>query len=278
MKLRFGGYPTRLRRMVLGPRTPAMVWVGSGMLLIQTAEGHPMYLDAQDTSLTPSLALTGEWEPWIATALMRQIRPGMRVVDVGANCGPHALRAAHAVGPGGKVVAIDANPRMIDLMRRTFAANALHWARAIHGAVMQETGDVELGVPDEMSGSASVWIKSGEYPSTVSTISAPGGPLAQFLNGDPRVDILKIDTEGAEPLVLAGAEDVIAGNRDIKIFMEWAPAMQRGFCPPAEFLERIRTRGFHVYEIDRASRLVPRTNADLIHLDWTELLLSRTRL
>jgi hypothetical protein len=45
--------------------------------------------------------------------------------------------------------------------------------------------------------------------------------LAGRLQG--RVDIIKIDVEGAEPLVLAGARETIRGNRNLAIVMEWSP-------------------------------------------------------
>lgn len=56
-------------------------------------------------------------------AMARVLRPGMRCLDLGANVGYFTLLMADAVGPSGRVAAVEANPRLADLLGRTVDVN-----------------------------------------------------------------------------------------------------------------------------------------------------------
>lgn len=99
------------------------VYLGDGMLLSELQDGQPIYLDGSDISLTPHIARHGKWEAKITERVLADLAPGMHFVDIGANCGYYALLAARAVGETGAVTAIDANPRMAEMMRMSAAIN-----------------------------------------------------------------------------------------------------------------------------------------------------------
>jgi hypothetical protein len=85
-------------------------YLGDHTLLMQTIFGHTMYLDSRDISLTPHLLRQGCWEPDVTRFFLRIVKPGMRVVEVGANVGYYTLLACSLVGPTGRVTAFEANP------------------------------------------------------------------------------------------------------------------------------------------------------------------------
>ena len=58
-----------------------------------------------------------EWLPVDAVLAALDVRPGMRVADVGAGTGYFAIPLARAVSPGGEVLAVDVQPEMLDLLR-----------------------------------------------------------------------------------------------------------------------------------------------------------------
>ena len=64
---------------------------------------------------------------------------------------------------------------------------------------------------------------------------------------DHRIDIIKIDVEGAEPLVFRGAQQAIAANPQVKIIMEWSPGQitHAGF-DPGEFVKELDRMGLKV--------------------------------
>ena len=55
----------------------------------------------------------------------RHIKPGMRALDFGCAMGFLSLPMARAVGPEGKVVSVDVQPRMLDVLRRRAARAGL---------------------------------------------------------------------------------------------------------------------------------------------------------
>ena len=258
--------------------TPAQsVYVGENTLLAQSVHGGFLYLDARDVSLTPSIALRGNWEGGVSRVFARTVRPGMRVVDIGANCGFYALIAARRVGAGGHVLAIDANPRMIELINRTFEANTVQgWTRTVCGAVSDREGVLELGIPGGYMGSASLLVKAEGRPETITTFSAPAKTLDQWMDADLRADLIKVDCEGAEPLIWAGSRGVREANPRLTIFLEFAPPMLGHFQPPAEFLQQIRSEGFTVSTVDAVTGAVrPAADSQVLAAPWTELLLTR---
>lgn len=265
-----------LLRLALLRWRRAPIYIGDHTLLARTRYGDWLYLDSRDSSLTPTLAMTGTWEPWIADVFRGACRPGMSVVDIGCNCGFYAVLAARCVGARGRVVAIDANPRMVELTRRSVNANfQMNITRVVHGAVVDVEGDVEIGIPDDLMGSGSMTIRAGEHPQSVTTIRCPGRPLDAWIGADRRIDVLKVDTEGAEPLILRGAEALLRENRDIKVLIEFAPPMIRHFEPPLEMLRRIRALGFSVYEIAVNGRPERASDDALLQREVTELYLTR---
>ncbi len=62
-------------------------YLGDETALCRVLGRYKMFVDTSDNSLSPHLMLDGYWEMWLTEALARAIRPGMTVVDVGANLG-----------------------------------------------------------------------------------------------------------------------------------------------------------------------------------------------
>src|SRR5579871_4793090 len=71
----------------------AQTYLGDHTLLIQTVFGHVMYVDSRDLSLTPHLFRQGYWELDVTRFFLGVVKPGMRVVEVGANVGYYTLLA-----------------------------------------------------------------------------------------------------------------------------------------------------------------------------------------
>jgi hypothetical protein len=76
-----------------------MIYLGDYTALTRTIYGHKMYVDTRDVSLAPHLLLDGYWEQWITNIFRELVKPGMTVVDVGANFGYYSVLAASLVRP-----------------------------------------------------------------------------------------------------------------------------------------------------------------------------------
>jgi FkbM family methyltransferase len=178
------------------------------------------------------------------------VRPGMVVVDVGANVGLYTLHAARLVGSGGKVHSFEPTPETFQVLKDNVQVNgfleggtvALHQA-----AVTDRTGAAELRIFRDNCGQNTLFFEpQGAERVEVSTVS-----LDEALAAEPRVDVIKIDAEGAEPLVLRGMRGILHKNAGIRILIEFAPVhLRRAGVAPRDFLDEIEALGLDVRRIE----------------------------
>jgi FkbM family methyltransferase len=142
------------------------------------------------------------------------LRPGDIFLDVGANHGSYALLAARAVGPTGAVFAFEPQPRLADLLRRSFEANGFAHASVEQVACAIRAGTSRFFVPSSNSGAGGMYrMLSAAGRSTsfdVPTVSLDAHLADRLPAG--RV-VMKIDVEGAELVALRGARRLLAERR-----------------------------------------------------------------
>lgn len=268
----------RLLRYVLQPS----IAVDAHTIRTRTVFGHELYLDARDTSLLPNLVNRGYWEPWVTRALLRHVRPGDRIVEVGACVGYFSLLFASRVGPGGSVTSFEANPRMIDLLRRTLAANRVGSAvRLVPLAVVDRPSCVTLHRLRRQQGSSSLYAFTTTELAAWDDVAAPLEIEATSLDAffgaeEPPLDLIKIDAEGAEPAIVAGMQRLLSRAPRVRLVVEFVPAhLARGGQDPRGFLAGLVDLGFRLHRIDRRGRVQPETIEGLLASTAEELYLTR---
>lgn len=253
-------------------------YMGNETLLTTLRSGEKIYLDSSDISLTPHIALDGYWEEWITSAFLRELRPGMRVVDIGANCGYYTLLACSAVGPTGSVVAIDANPRMTSLVHNSVSVNGfLDRAKVVNAAVHEVEGTIDLAVPKRFKGSATTVTKGfdlSSYQDSFDLISVRSAPLDKLLEDAP-VDVMKIDAEGAEPLIIRGSEAFFRKSRKLSVLMEFAPAFFTETMSGAAFLDQLEDLGFKIKLINHDGSVADVARDKILSLRNCDLFLDK---
>lgn len=172
--------------------------------------------------------------------------PGWVVVDVGANVGFFTLRQ---VAGGARVVALEPNPEVRARLAATIARNRLgDRVRLLPFAAGRSTGTAELSVgPATVTGTVAAGGMAGVRDRFAVEVRSLDAALADV----PHVDLLKIDTEGAEVEVLAGAAATLA--RTERVVLEWhTPALRAaaGRVLEAAGLELVGAHG----SIDRYRR------------------------
>ncbi|WGM31920.1 FkbM family methyltransferase [Brevundimonas sp. NIBR11] len=167
---------------------------------------------------TVTAFLLRDWVEPELRRLQRLLSPGDVFIDVGANVGLYALKAARLVGPTGRVLALEPGAEAYGHLTSNLALNAFDWAEAMKVAGSDRAGEavlhhVPLGNdPQAFSLIANARADEGETVETVTLDS-----LVERC-GLTRVDLIKIDVEGAEPLVIAGAKRMLATLRPSVIF------------------------------------------------------------
>lgn len=169
--------------------------------------------------------------------LSAYLRPGDAFVDVGANVGILSLVAADAVGPRGRVVAIEAHPRVFEHLQDNFRANRISWGKTVHAAIGSGTGSVQFS--DARSDDQNSVVDGG--PLSVSVY-----PLDDVVSDVGVVSLLKVDVEGYEKFVLEGAAKTLARTHAV-YFEAWEDHYRRYSYSTNDIVRALTTHGFRVY-------------------------------
>lgn len=149
-----------------------------------------------------SIFLMGDLDPKVTWVVDRCLRPGNVVLDVGANLGLVSLLAAQRVGSQGRVIAFEPSPPVLVHLQRTIDANTHLPIELNRCALGDSTGTLNLHVPPDNAGAASVMSARPEAQVYEVQVRRLADVLAD--NRVQHVDLLKIDVEGFEASVLRG--------------------------------------------------------------------------
>lgn len=178
-------------------------------------------------SLAREVFFTGCYEPQESMVIRRLVGPGGTFVDVGAHWGYFTLMIAEHVGSSGRVVAIEADPRIYAILERSVALNDLPQVRLVHAAAAAESGVLPLiGFDEHDDNWGTSRIAAGPGP-VCASYDVPARPVDDLLDelGLDAVDLIKIDIEGAEALALAGMSAGLHRGRYRRLLLELHPAL-----------------------------------------------------
>jgi FkbM family methyltransferase len=238
-------------------------YVGDGRIVCRALGKYNVMVDANDVGLTPNLICDGFWEPNISAVFERYIEPGMTAVDIGANIGYFSLLMASRVGASGKVVAIEANPKLVELLRETIAMNALEVTIDLHNvAAAEKTGFVDFYIPADRNLNSCILLEEWRDrvdPAQVQRVPAmlPDDLLSPY----GAIDWIKIDVEGAELLVWQGLEGTLHRNPGITVVLEYNAARS---ARAADLVPMIEAQGFPLRYIDADGAVRPADRAALL--------------
>lgn len=198
-----------------------------------------------------------EYEPLTHRLFVEAIRPGMRVLDVGAHVGFYTLLASESVGPTGHVYAIEPTPENAGYLRRNIRLNGRDNVTVIECAAGRtaETREFHLTGSSDSNG-----LYAHPLTGTEQIIKVEVAPLDGIV--DPPVHLAKIDAEGAEIEVLEGMTALLDGDLDMTICVEWNPACLRSAGQaPLTLPTRLRELGFDdIRVINDAERTISDLN------------------
>ncbi|MEA5362327.1 FkbM family methyltransferase [Amycolatopsis sp., V23-08] len=178
------------------------------------APGVDVELDPAGALARASVIAAG-YEHGEVEAVADAVRPGGLFLDVGANIGWFTLMVA-THRPAGEVWAFEPLPATADRL----AANVRRAGRGNVRVVRAAAGHVggEASFTSTMD-DAFAHRASGDGPSVVCAVTTVDAEWDRA--GQPRVDAVKVDVEGAEPDVLRGAEHVL--HRDHPVLLVETP-------------------------------------------------------
>jgi FkbM family methyltransferase len=201
-----------------------------------------------DDMISRTIFYFGFWEPNNSAVFEQVLKPGDLFVDVGANIGYYSLLASHLVGPEGRVISIEAAPRIYAQLEDNIETNRASNARLINMAVSDRQGSLNIYGGTKWNRGSTSTIKRNDEHVLEATVAA--APLDEMLTPDElaRVALIKIDIEGAELPVL---------QRLISTLDRYSPSMcvmveiaQDAGSASQEIFDRFLAAGFEIYAIE----------------------------
>lgn len=212
-----------------------------------------IYVRLNDHFVGATIARENSYEPYVTEEFRQLLRPGMTFLDVGANIGYFTLLAARLVQESGHVYAFEPNPGNCVSLRRSLAENGFNHVTVFQNAAAEK---------------AQTLIFSGGGADSNGRIINESEPMAQefalprveavvlddVLADAARIDVIKMDIEGAEPRAWEGMQKLIAKHRPVLV-MEFAPELIRitSGADPAAFMEAIQAQ-YDVYILERSGQ------------------------
>lgn len=149
-------------------------------------------------------------EPGVRAALLADLKPGFIAYDIGANIGLWTLLMSRLVGPAGSVTAFEPVPATAARLRLNLSLSRVDSARVEELALGGASGTARIFVPAQCD-RASLAPESG----TDAVLDVPLVRLDEYWvqAGAPMVDFVKMDAEGSEPRILAGAQELFSECR-----------------------------------------------------------------
>ena len=234
-----------------GLKIPVAAKLGNGMPI-------SVYLGER---VSESIRRSGYYEPETVALLGRLLEPGMHFLDVGAHVGQYTLFASPLVGQQGGVHCFEAEIDNYDCLKRNIDSNELKNVTATNVAVADEQGELTLYLGDSSNlGTNSL---SPPHNSTGRSYVVPSITLDLWCEQHElnRVDVVKVDIEGAEFKMLKGANNLLSRETAPVFLMELNQSQLAAQGASAEaLLSLMRIHGYEFYSVDDLISFEPNTN------------------
>jgi FkbM family methyltransferase len=223
-------------------------YLGDHVSLCRVLGRYKMFVDTQDIGIASHLLMDGFWEMWVTEAMLRLVRRGSVVADVGANLGYFTLLLADLTGPEGRVLSFEPNPKLGALLDKSLQVNGFAGFTDLHRiALGAGESQLRLEVQDSSPGGGRVLLPGARRSDhTTSEVTVPVRRL-DTIEHALAAEFIKIDVEGFEQQVWHGMTGILKQKKPLTIFMEFT--VQR-YDDPQGFLDEVLAYDFSLAIID----------------------------
>ena len=202
-------------RSILTVSAATFATVRVGKLCKVSYEGEWVQRFPSRTLVEPRLTL---WTPKQIERLTSDLfmyqylpREGDTIVDVGAGTGWETLLFSRSVGMSGRIISIEAHPRVFRCLSKMRAENRLENVTLVQAAVADQEGEVQLSDSPEHEANSIIGVASG-----IRVACTTLDYIFRSLELS-RVDFLKMNIEGAERLALSGMGEMVRKTKNVCI-------------------------------------------------------------
>jgi len=197
----------------------------------------------------------GLWESPIATHFYTHLRQGDCVLDIGSNIGQYAILAGTKVGPQGRVFAVEPSTLADTYLSRNIRENGLTNVQILRLAAWDKDTTLCLN-PGEPTNCGTAHVAETSMSPGVLQVPARrlDGVLGEY--GCDRVDVIKIDIEGAELRALQGLSGILARQLPRTVYCELFEGLNDFSNTEGDLLGFFADRGYQAWLFSDAG-LVP---------------------
>jgi FkbM family methyltransferase len=205
-----------------------------------------------DNDLSHALFADGCFDPNEFALLDRVLQPGMVFLDGGANEGVYTVFASVRVGPSGRVLAVEPSRREIGRLRTNVSLNGLCNVEIVEAALAECAGQAELMIAERRHAGlntlgAFIYDVNAAGTDTVTTVTLDELVAERDLK---RLDIVKLDLEGAELRALSGAQRVLTEMKPLLLIELSDAALRHQNGSQSGLLRLLEEKGYVVFTTD----------------------------
>lgn len=234
-----------------------------GEIVLTELDGFKIFSDRTDDAVG-KVVRAGNYEPEVSAMFRHVLRPGMGVLDIGANIGYFSMLSATLVGPSGRVFAVEANPQNARVLEASRRLNGFDQITLVNMAAGSETGILALHT-SHSTGTTS------DLPDDISAMLAarivPSVALDSVIPRDRQINLIKIDIDGGEYVAMRGCEAIIHAHRPA-IISEFSPDLLPGISGVSgeDYLRWFGKQGYEVAVIEPDGTRTP------MGQDWARVI------
>jgi len=200
----------------------------------------------------------GRWYDLPAQMVLDSLlKPGDRVLDVGANRGNFALYASRRIGESGRVLCFEPNPACVTMIKKAIEQNSISNIEVFNLGLSDSSGVLSLTIPKINSGEAtfgaSQYSRDDSYSVDVDVVRGDSVVSAVVPH------FIKIDVEGFEPRALRGLAATIAKSSPLVLTEMVSSHLARCGSSVEELVQLMTSQNYHGFAIGLSED----------HSDWT---------
>jgi len=211
----------------------------TGKHVLKTIHGVELLIDPSiDKGVELSLFETGTYEKGTIQLLDQLLKPGSTFLDIGANIGLMSSIASKIVGADGKVLAVEANPKTVEILQHNLALNKAENVSIFPFALGSEKGTATLFENWNVNRGGASLLAQEEQDG----VDVPVEKIDDIFEHD-KIDLIKIDVEGFELEVLKGGMGVLKEQLPILIIEVSEQREHEAGVTPEEIADFVRSIG-----------------------------------
>jgi len=218
-------------------------------VITEFGEGHRIYIDLMDCGVSRHV-LFSTYESKETDIIREHLKPGSVFIDIGANIGWYTIQASHWVGEKGVVIAFEPRPSTFQYLLKSIQENGLSNVRLFNIALSNAPGTGNLMKVEGQRNTG------GSYLGTGKGIEVPLQTLDQLSENLDRLDMIKMDVEGWEPMVIEGAKKTIKKYKPIIVSEISSDFLfERMSLSDKTFIQFVNDLGYRCYDIETMNEI-----------------------